>query len=1600
MRGKINPGVRSLRFAFASLLLVSSCFTLPASRALAAGGGGGGSCSTSSGVGGAGGTSSATGPGGTAGIGTGCGGGGGGGAGVTGGAGGDTSSASGGAGGSSAGASGSDGANFFSLPGGGGGGGGGAHGAMVTTSTSNSASVAGGNGGRGGSPMVNVLGAGGGGGGGGYGVVVDGSGLTYANTGAVKGGNGGNGGFSIFDVGGFGGNGGDGVVFTGRGTLVNSGSITGGNGGAAGFGISSGLAGLGGVGIVGANLSIVNSGSITGGLVGDGTTRANAISFTGGNNVLELQAGSIITGNVAGANTDTLRLGGTTDSTFDVSPVQNQYTGFSTFVKTGSSTWTLTGSTAAFTPWTIEQGTLAVSSDGNLGNTLSSGLIFNGGTLQFLAGFGSSRPVALNAGGGFFDTNGNSVTLAGTIGGAGDLTKAGAGTLTLTNTNTYTGETTISAGTLQLGNGGATGSILGDVVDNGVLAFNHSNELTFGGKISGSGAVNQLGSGTTILTGSSSYTGGTTISSGTLQLGNGGTTGSITGDVVDNGVLSFNRSDALTLAGNISGSGGVHQLGSGKTILTGSNSYTGDTTISAGTLQFGDGSSDGGAAGGTGGNAGGGAGGGTGGNAGGTGGGAGDGSGGTGGNAGGGTGGGTGGNAGGTGGGAGDGSGGTGGNAGGGTGGGTGGNAGGFGTAGAAGANNLGGNLTVTGGTLAIATPSTLTVAHDVTLADNTALSIFAGASGPLLSAERVSIGSGVAFNLSGIGDASQLDKVLIDTRTGIGGDFGTVTVGGFNGTVDYLTLSTRKSTDNLQYLATYGLSWMASNNLAHGTFTLTNASDTFTVNAALTDQAANPVTGWDGRSLTKAGAGTLILSADNGYTGGTTITAGTLQLGNGGTTGSILGNVVDNGVLAFNRSDTLTLGGSISGNGAVDQIGSGTIILTGSNSFTGGTTITNGTLQLGNGGSTGSIVGNVVNDGLLRFARGDVAAFGGAITGSGAVDVASGMIELTADNTYSGGTNVAHGASLSLGNGGSTGSIAGDVIDNGTLAFARSNDLTFAGVVGGSGGIRQIGAGKIELVGDSSGFTGATSIENGVLAVNGKLGGALNVWTSGRLQGVGTVGDTVVNGMVAPGNSIGTLNVAGNITFNPGSIYEAEVDAAGASDKIVASGTATINGGSVKVLAGMGHYAPATTYTILTANGGRTGTFTDGVTSNLAFLDPSLSYDANSVYLTLTRNNVGFAGVGLTPNQIAVGGGGESLGLGNPVYDAVLSLSAAQAQYAFDQLSGELFASVKTAMIEDSRFLRSAVNDRLRAAFDGVGASGGNVVGYQNGQPRAVAANTDGLAIWGQGFDSWGHWNSDGNAARLDRSIDGFFFGADALVFDTWRLGAVVGYSQTSFNASARRSSGTSNNYHVGLYGGTTWGDLAFRAGAAHTWHDISTARSVMFPGFGDSLKGDYNASTAQVFGELGYRMQASTVAFEPFANLAYVNLHTDGFTEKGGAAALTSGSANTDATFTTLGLRASTSFTMAETAITTKGMLGWRHAYGDVTPDTTMRFAGGGDVFSIGGVPIARDTAVVEAGLDFALSSTATFGVTYGGQFGSGVTDQTFRANLNAKF
>jgi fibronectin-binding autotransporter adhesin len=752
---------------------------------------------------------------------------------------------------------------------------------------------------------------------------------------------------------------------------------------------------------------------------------------------------------------------------------------------------------------------------------------------------------------------------------------------------------------------------------------------------------------------------------------------------------------------------------------------------------------------------------------------------------------------------------------------------------------------------------------------------------------------------------------------------------------------------------------------------------------------------------LTKTDLGTLVLIGANSYGGGTTIAAGILQIGNGGMSGSILGDVTNNGLLRFARSDAVTFAGVISGSGAVETR-SGVLILTADSTYSGGTTIgTGATLQLGNGGASGLVAGDVVNNGTLRFARSDAATMAGAISGSGGLQVQSGSLILTGNSSYTGATTIAAGATLQLGNGGGVGSMTSDVANAGTFAFNGAGALAYGGVISGNGLIRQIGSGVTSLTGDASGFTGATQVEAGVLSVNGKLGGTLTVLAGGQLQGIGTVGDVIVAGTIAPGNSIGTLTV-GNITFQTGSIYQVEVTANGQSDRIAATGTATINGGSVQVLAGQGNYQPNTTYTILTAAGGRTGSFA-GVTSNLAFLAPSLSYDPDNVYLTLTRNTVSFPSIGGTFNQRQAGAGVESLGQSNPIWNAVVQMDAPTAQAAFNQLSGEVHASAKTALYEDSRLVRDGALSRLRSAFGGsvVASSTAQVASLDeacNGEACQADPGT-GIAAWAQGFGSWGYTSTNGNAAGLSRSTGGMLVGVDAPLFEVARLGLFGGYSHTTFNVADRQSSGGSDNVHLGAYGGAQWGPIGLRAGLAYTWHNLSTSRSVAFSGFADSLRATYGAGTFQLFGEAGYRFDVGPATFEPFANIAWMSLSTKGFSETGGAAALTSSAVTSNVTTTTLGLRAGSAFTIAGVTGQARGTVGWQHAFTDTTPWASLQLTGG-TPFTAAGVPIAQDAALLELGIDVRLSERASIGIGYTGQFAAGSQDQTVRGNLTYRF
>ena len=533
-----------------------------------------------------------------------------------------------------------------------GGGGGGGAGAVLSSSVTVggtiSQTITGGAGGSGGGTGGYMGGGGagggyiGGGGGGGAGVLIQTGGLTQTiqSGSVIQGGAGGAGGGAkggtgapgTGGVGGGGGGGGDGMdvtATTGVTTILNAGSILGGAGGAA---FDGGGAGAGGVGIGGANLAITDSGTISGGMSGDSTpVQADAIQFTGGVNTLTLEGGSLINGNVvAFSAADTLNLGGNSNATFNVSLIgaSAQYQGFGIFQKTGSSTWTLTGTASVATPWTITGGLLNFSSSSfHTGSTLT----LNGGGLQWATGNTTdiSGMLTLGSNGGTFDTNGNNVTLAtGITGSTGGITKAGNGTLTLSGANTYTGGTTINAGTLAIGADSALGAESGALTLNGgtlqttsginFTTSGTSRSITLGtnggtfdtdgqssvvaGTLSGSGALtiaDSSGTNTGVLTLSgtnSGYTGATTINTGaTFALKGTGSIASSSG-VTNNGTLDISQTTSGASITNLSGTGSVNlgaetltlsststSANSANSTFSGAISGTGGVTLTNGT---------------------------------------------------------------------------------------------------------------------------------------------------------------------------------------------------------------------------------------------------------------------------------------------------------------------------------------------------------------------------------------------------------------------------------------------------------------------------------------------------------------------------------------------------------------------------------------------------------------------------------------------------------------------------------------------------------------------------------------------------------------------------------------------------------------------------------------------------------------------------------------------------------------------------------------------------------------------------------------------------------------------------------------------------------
>jgi autotransporter-associated beta strand protein len=719
--------------------------------------------------------------------------------------------------------------------------------------------------------------------------------------------------------------------------------------------------------------------------------------------------------------------------------------------------------------------------------------------------------------------------------------------------------------------------------------------------------------------------------------------------------------------------------------------------------------------------------------------------------------------------------------------------------------------------------------------------------------------------------------------------------------------------------------------------------------------------------SLTKDGTGTLTLTGAHTYTGGTTITGGTLV----GNTTSLQGDIANNAALVFDQATNGTFGGEVSGSGSLTKTGAGTLTLSGAHTYTGGTTITGGTLV----GNTTSLQGDIANNAALVFDQATNGTFGGEVSGSGSLTkMGAGTLTLTGAHTYTGGTTITGGTLV-----GNTTSLQGDIANNAALVFDQATNGTFGGAISGTGSLTKTGAGLLNLTGTSS-FSGTTTVAAGRMAVNGSLATSdVEVQSGANIGGNGTVGGLIVrtNATAAPGNSIGELTSATFVVFEAGSTYEVEVDAAGNTDRIVATETATIEGGTVSVLAEDGDYLPQTSYQIVTAGDGVTGTFTD-VTSNLAFLTPTLSYGPNAVTLTLTRNDITFAGAGTTPNQIATGTAIDSaFSAASAVYTALVGASTAEAGRGLDAFSGEIHASSLSIASEGAAQLRRSLIARSHGA--------------------AAMPEGQGVVLWSEAGGNWIDRDGNRNAADVNSSGYSLLLGIEANVGDNVKIGIAGGTAEADVTLNARGSKADTQSVYGAVYGSAAFGALTLRTGASYADLDTDTTRNVDFRSFSEELTASYGGSAVQVFGEIGYTLPLGKGSVEPFAGVNGLWLKDKDFAETGGTAAVEGDGRRRSYSWSSLGLRATIGD--AGAPVVGRVQVGWEHALGDVDVTSDLRFAAGGSAFRIEGTPLSKNSVHTEAGLDWRATPRLTLSTRYTGNLGDHGQDHGVRAMVAFK-
>jgi len=575
--------------------------------------------------------------------------------------------------------------------------------------------------------------------------------------------------------------------------------------------------------------------------------------------------------------------------------------------------------------------------------------------------------------------------------------------------------------------------------------------------------------------------------------------------------------------------------------------------------------------------------------------------------------------------------------------------------------------------------------------------------------------------------------------------------------------------------------------------------------------------------------------------------------------------------------------------------------------------------------------------------------------------------------------------------------------------SFAFNGNTTIDGPVQGDGS-------SFSFIGASTNIVGALNLQNGSSISGGTGSNPINVQGNTGVAGGSTLGGNLniagqlssSNSFIAPGNSIGTISVdtLGSVS---GSVFEFEVDGNGQADLLVVrNGNADLAGSSLKVDQYEG-YRLDHDYTIIRTEAGNVVNkfdsegLGDTFAGTLVKLDP-VKYGAQDVKVSLSVNNAAIDRTGYSANQNATLDGVLSVAGDNASADATLLMQPDARKDALNQLSGELHGSTQAALLQTSSLVSRTLSARMRGNL-GAGMQPGAPTAQAGGAVAGSMPTSAAYPLWAQVVGNWNTLDSDGNAAKVKTNTAGLFIGGDVGVGSGWRVGGALGYTDGRVKVDDRDSRSDVGTFTAALYGGNSWdqgnGKVNFLAGAAYSHHSIDTRRSVNVGG-NQTLKADYSAHTTQLFTELGYAMPVGERSVvEPYVGLAWLSQKARGFTEEGGAAALSADSQKDDVTTFTLGLRGKTALNVGSNPAHLFAGLGWRHASGDVDPGRSMSFVqGGGAAFNVAGAPIAKNAAVLDLGVEMSVGRNTAMGLGYSGQYGSDNTDHSGQLYLRARF